>query len=93
MGKYLDKIRQHEGTQPIETVKAEEALKPRARDPIAPIIQPGTTIAWLRADGTRQIGLVDFVHVDEIGTRWAFVTLPDASWAAISCTFLKGSPT
>ena len=54
-------------------------------------IQPGTTVAWLRADGTSQIGQVDCVHVDDTGTRWAFVTLPDASWAAVNMQCVQWS--
>jgi hypothetical protein len=90
MGKYLDKIRQHERTQPIETVKAEEALKQqKALDPI-PTIQPGDRISWLRA-GTVQQGFVDFLHDDADGTRWAFVTLADRSWSAVNVKCAKGS--
>ena len=54
---------------------------------IHPTVQPGTTIAWRRADGTSQVGQVDCVHVDETGTRWAFVTLPDGTWAAVNLKF------
>jgi hypothetical protein len=90
MGKYLDKIRQHEGTQPIETVKAEEALKQqKALDP-SPTIQPGDRIEWERA-GTAQQGLVDFLHCDADGTMWAFCTVAGGSWTAVNMKFAKGS--
>jgi plastocyanin len=84
MGKYLDKIRQHEGTQPIETVKAEEALKQqKALDP-SPTIQPGDRITWTRGDLTVQHGVIDFLHTDPDGTGWAFYTLPDGSCGAVN---------
>lgn len=56
---------------------------------VIPTFQPGSTIAWLRADGTRQIGTVDFIHTDEIGARWAFVTIGDG-WAAVNMKFVRG---
>lgn len=46
-------------------------------------IQPNDHITWTRGDGTIHSGVVDFVHVDETGTRWAFVTLGEG-WAAIN---------
>lgn len=88
MGKYLDKIRQHEGTQPIETVKAEEALKQqKALDPIS-TIKPGDRVMWQGVDGKgRGPAMVDFVHTNHDGSRWAFCTLSD-SWAAVNANFV-----
>lgn len=85
MGQYLNKIRQHERTQPIETVKAEEALRqqPKALDRI-PTIHGGDRIEWERADGTRQTGLIEVVHEDVDGQHWAFCTLPDETWTAVN---------
>ena len=54
----------------------------------APTIQAGSQITWTRGDLTVQHGTVDFVHVDDAETRWAFVTLGE-SWAAVPCTIVK----
>ena len=53
-------------------------------------IRPGQWITWTRGDGTTQTGLVDVLHVDEAGTRWAFVTLRE-SWAAVNMKFVTRS--
>lgn len=50
---------------------------------IQPNFEPGSTIAWLRADGSRQIGTIDFIHGDDAGTHWAFVSLEN-TWAAVN---------
>jgi hypothetical protein len=90
MGKYLDKIRQHEGTQPIETVKAEKALKQqKALDPI-PTIQPGDRIEWERADLTVQHGIIDYLHTDADGQQWAFVSIGE-TWTAVNVKCAKRS--
>ena len=45
---------------------------------IAPtLFEPGSTIAWVRGDGSTQTGIIDFIHADETGTRWAFVLIED----------------
>ena len=89
MGKYLDLIRQHEGTQPIETVKAEETLNPqKALDPI-PALQPGDRIERERADLTVQHGVVDSLHTDADGRVWAFCTLPDGRWTALNVKYIR----
>ena len=46
-------------------------------------IRPGDHIAWTRGDGSPASGLVDFLHVDESGVHWAFVTL-GTTWAAVN---------
>lgn len=51
-------------------------------------VQPGDLIQWTRADGSMQTGIVDAIHVDDTGTRWAFVT-QGLSWAAVSLKFAK----
>lgn len=61
--------------------------KVRVIDP-ALACQPGTTIAWLRGDGSTQTALVDCLHADDSGTRWAFVTT-QGSWAAVNLKFLQ----
>jgi plastocyanin len=91
MGQYLNKIRQHERMQPIETVKAEEVLRQqqKALDPI-PTIQPGDRIEWQRADLTVQHGIVDYLHTDADGQQWAFVSIGE-TWTAVNVTCAKGS--
>ena len=59
---------------------------------ITPVFHPGDQIEWHRADLTRQMGLVDDIHVDETGTRWAFVTLADGGWAAVNLKFATHLP-
>lgn len=54
----------------------------RVRQVLAPI-QSGDQITWTRADGTICVGLVDFIHVEALLTRWAFVSLGE-SWAAVN---------
>lgn len=55
----------------------------------APVIQPGALVTWTRGDGTRPEGFVDFIHTDDTGTRWAFVSLPGGRWAVVNVKFLK----
>ena len=51
-------------------------------------LQAGDLIEWDRA-GTMQTGIVDSLYTDETTTRWAFVTLPDGTWAAVNLKFAK----
>lgn len=54
-------------------------------------LQSGDRIEWQRADDlTQQTGEVDFIHVDDTGTRWAFVSIGE-SWAAVNMKFVTGS--
>jgi hypothetical protein len=50
-------------------------------------LQAGDLIEWERA-GNQQTGEVDFLHVDETGTQWAFVT-QGSSWSAVNVRFAK----
>jgi hypothetical protein len=81
VGKYLDKIRQHDRKQQADEcpVKGLAAL--------TPAIGPGDTITWSRA-GQVQQGRVDFLHCDAAGTRWAIVTT-GASWAVVNTKFVR----
>jgi hypothetical protein len=88
MGKYLDKIRQHERTQPIESVKTEEAFRQHQALAQIPTIQAGDRIEWQRA-GTAQQGLVDFLHCDADGRMWAFCTGLGGSWTWVNCKFVR----
>jgi len=93
MGRYLDRIRQHdqhEGTAPIETVKPKETLRQQAltqRPETDHALQAGDLIEWSRG-GQAQTGEVDYLHVDDTGTRLAFVTIGD-SWAVVNVKFVK----
>jgi hypothetical protein len=85
MGKYLDKVRQHERTQPVETVKTEQALTP------IPTIQPGDRITWQGADLTLRHGVVDGLHTDAKGIVLAFCTCPDGRWAVVDTKCITNS--
>ena len=62
--------------------------KVRRVDP-APALQPGDTIIWHGADGkSRGPAGVDFIHLAEDGSRWAFYTLPDGSWGAVNLKYV-----
>jgi hypothetical protein len=52
-----------------------------------PTIAPGRVIAWEGPDLARRCAIVDFLHTDSDGTRWAFVTLPDGAWAAVNLKY------
>ena len=80
MGKYLDKIRERD---PGEYVPSNE---PRQ---VASVPWPGSLVTWTRGDGTHPEAFVDAIHTDGTGTRWAFVSLPGGTWAAVNVKFLK----
>jgi hypothetical protein len=80
MGKYLDKIRQHEHTQTEEALTQQKALDQ------TPTVHSGVTIEWEGADMTVRQGVVDFLHTDTNGLTWAFVTL-GKGWAAVNLKF------
>ena len=54
-----------------------------------PTITTGSLVSWRRADGTQPVAFVDAIHVDDTGTRWAFVSLGGGTWAAVNVKFLK----
>jgi len=55
---------------------------------IEPTIAVGSLISWTRVDGSVQTGVVDLIHVDDTGTRWAFVTIGEG-WAAVNMKFVR----
>lgn len=57
---------------------------------VTPTIAAGSLVSWRRADGTQPGAFVDAIHVDDTGTRWAFVSLAGGTWAAVNVKFLKG---
>jgi hypothetical protein len=61
------------------------------RPDTGPTIQVGDWIEWRRI-GTVQQGLVDFIHDATDGTRWAFVTLADTTWAAVNVRYTTHPP-
>ena len=67
MGKYLDKIR---GREPAEDVPSIE----RTQAAPLPAIDHGALVSWSRGDGSKQEGFVDFLHTDQDGKEWAFVS-------------------
>jgi len=73
--------------QPERAKPKEAGMQQQALDPIRSV-QPGDRIEWTRA-GQAQQGLVDFVHVDDTGTTWAFVTIGE-TWAAVNMKFAQG---
>lgn len=90
MGKYLNKIRQHESAQLSESPKPDRAVPyPQEVDAPSRPIQPGDRISWTRSDGSVHSGVVDFLHVDSDQTSWAFVTLEGSGWAATTTQFAR----
>lgn len=81
MGKYLDKIR---GREPGERVPSIE--RPQAAP--LPTLHPGALVTWMRGDGSKQEGFVDFLHLDTSGKEWAFVSC-GKTWAAVDSKLLK----
>ena len=53
----------------------------------APPLHPGSFVTWHRGDGSTQEGFVDFLHTDQNGKEWAFVSF-GKSWAAVNVKFL-----
>lgn len=86
MGSYLDIIRQVEKTYKPTSQNKELVHGQSGPVEILPCA-PGGKITWQRANGTVQIGVVDAVHVDDAGVRWAFVTIGE-SWAAVNLKFV-----
>lgn len=68
-----------------EALKQQKGLDPfvagEVRDSTS-AIQPGSLVSWVRADGTREVGFVDFIHTDQAGKQWAFVSF-GKTWAAV----------
>lgn len=90
MGKYLNMIRQAEKTQK-QTGQDEEPVQGQ-RGPVEALpLVAGDRIEWERADLTVQHGVVDFLHIDDTGNQWAFVTL-GKRWAVVNMKFAKVSP-
>lgn len=56
---------------------------------ITPAVQAGSQVTWCRVDGSKHLGIVDQIYVDDTGTRWAFVTIGER-WAVINLNYLKG---
>ena len=69
-----------------EALRRQQGLNPEISTPV-PTIQPGTTITWTRADQVRT-GVVDFLHTDDAGQQWVFVT-QGSSWSAVNVKFAK----
>jgi hypothetical protein len=81
VGKYLDIIR-----------KAEETYKPLEGGllPLTPphaVLSPGNSITWEAGGKQRGPAIVNFIHVSEDGSQWAFVTLLDG-WAAVNSKYV-----
>ncbi len=77
-------------TQRSEAGKKKAVLQPQKVLDLIPPVHSGSVIEWTRGDGSAHQGVVDLIHVDETGTRWAFVTLGE-NWAAVNLTFVKKS--
>lgn len=61
--------------------------KVRRVEPLS-TVQPGDLMTWQRANGLQSgPAMVDFLHSDQTGTVWAFVTLSDGSWAAVNLKY------
>ena len=69
--------------------RAPELLKkrPQSQD-TASTIAAGSLVTWTRGDGTRPEGFVDFLHTDDTGIRWGFVSF-GKTWAVVNLKFVK----
>lgn len=65
---------------------AKEAL--RQQKEAEPVISPGATIQWEGADLITRQGIVDLIHTDPDGGRWAFVTVGEG-WCAVNLKFAR----
>lgn len=54
---------------------------------VTPTITAGSFVTWRRGDGSTQEGFVDFLHTDQNGKEWAFVSF-GKTWAAVNVKFL-----
>ena len=54
---------------------------------LASSAQPGDRITWQRADGKATDGVIDFLHADHDGSRWAFCSVADR-WVAVNTKFV-----
>lgn len=52
-------------------------------------IRAGDKIYWVRGDGSTCNAVVDFLHTDETGTPWAFVSFAHGGWAAVNLKFAR----
>ena len=52
-----------------------------------PTILPGSYVSWRRGDGSKQEGFIDFLHTEQDGTTWAFVSY-GYTCAVVNVTFL-----
>lgn len=55
---------------------------------VPPSIEPGDSIRWTRSDGSEHHATIDFLHVDEGGITWAFVTV-GSGWCAVNCRLVS----
>lgn len=82
MGKYLDKVRRAEQNGPGLTKGLGSAGSVS--------IRPGAVMTWEGPDGKRRgPAVVDFVHTDQDGSCWLFVTLLDGGWAAVNSRYAQ----
>lgn len=79
---FLDKLHRLKRDESGLPPHREEPQPDQVGPPIR-LIQAGDVITWQRGDGSVHRASVDFIHVDETGTCWAFVTLGEG-WAAIN---------
>lgn len=91
---FLDKLhrlkRDESGLPPHrEEPQPDDAVsRPQQVGPPIRLIRAGDVITWQRGDGSVHRASVDFIHVDETGTCWAFVTI-GSGWAAINLTVAR----
>ena len=60
---------------------------PNCSTPSPGPVGPGRVITWQGADLTLRQGIVDFLHTDTDGRRWAFVTFP-GGWSAVNIKYV-----
>lgn len=53
------------------------------------LITPGNTITWERPDRTQQRAVVDFLHCDDSGALWIFLTIIQGMQVAVNFACMK----
>lgn len=86
MGKYLNMIRQAEKFQG-QTSQDKEPVQGQSCPVEARPLLLGDEVTWQGSDGKAHEGVIEFVHTDHDGSRWAFCSVADR-WVAVNTKFV-----